>query len=161
MKQARRFAWLVMLIADVGLLAWGAMAALAPDYLLGPGSKPILPAGYEGLTGRSWQELMTTSPGAAAFMRVLFRVYGAYVVAFGLLATAVAATAFRRGEPWSWWALLVGNTIAFVSAMTYDWTVGAIGPFELTEYLGLAMVWGALAVTAPFRAPARQVTATL
>jgi hypothetical protein len=29
MKHARRFAWLVMLIADVGLLAWGAMAALA------------------------------------------------------------------------------------------------------------------------------------
>jgi hypothetical protein len=48
--------------------------------------------------------------------------------------------------------LLVGNTIAFVSAMTYDWTVGAIGPFELTEYLGLALVWGALAVTAPFLA---------
>jgi RsiW-degrading membrane proteinase PrsW (M82 family) len=160
MKQARRFAWLVMLIADVGLLAWGAMAALAPDYLLGPGSKPILAAGYEGLTGRSWQELLTTSPAAAAFMRVLFRVYGAYVVAFGLLATVFAATAFRRSERWSWWALLVGNTIAFVSAMTYDWTVGAIGPFELTEYLGLAMVWGTLAVTAPFRAPARQVPAT-
>ena len=46
MKQARRFAWLVMLIADVGLLAWGAMAAMAPDHLLGPGSKPILAAGY-------------------------------------------------------------------------------------------------------------------
>lgn len=153
MTRARRFAWLVMLIADVGLLSWGAMAALAPDDLLGPGSKPILAAGYEGLTGRSWQELVTTSPAAAAFMRVLFRVYGAYVVAFGLLAAAVAATAFRRSEPWSWWALLVGNTIAWVSAMTYDWTVGAIGPFELTEYIGLAMVWGALAVTAPFRPP--------
>ena len=58
MKQARRFAWLVMLIADAGLLAWGAMAALAPDYLLGPGSKPIVAAGYAGLTGRSWQVLM-------------------------------------------------------------------------------------------------------
>jgi hypothetical protein len=102
MKQARRFAWLVMLIADAGLLAWGAMAALAPDYLLGPGSKPILAAGYEGFTGRSWQELMATSPAAGAFMRVLFRVYGAYVVAFGLLAMAVAATAFRRGDGWSW-----------------------------------------------------------
>ena len=160
MTQWRRFAWLVMLIADVGLLAWGAMAVLAPDHLLGPGAKPILAAGYEGLTGRSWQELTTTSPAAAAFMRILFRVYGAYVVAFGLLASAVAATAFRRGEPWSWWALLVGNTIGLVSAMTYDWTVRAIGPFELTEYLGLAMVWGALAVTAPFRAPARPVPAT-
>ena len=40
--------------------------------------------------------------------------------------------------------------------MTYDWTVGAIGPFELTEYLGLALIWGALAVTAPFRAVGRQ-----
>ena len=156
MKQARRFAWLVMLIADAGLLAWGAMAALAPDYLLGPGSKPILAAGYERFSGRSWQELMATSPAAVSFMRVLFRVYGAYVLAFGLLAVAVAATAFHHGERWAWWALLVGNTIAFGSAMTYDWTVGAIGPFELTEYLGLALIWGALAVTAPFRAVERQ-----
>jgi hypothetical protein len=161
MKHARRFAWLVVVIADVGLLAWGAMAALAPDHLLGPDSKPILAAGYEGFAGGPWQQLMATSPVAAAFMRVLFRVYGAYVVAFGLLATAVAATAFRRGEPWSWWALMAGNTIAFVSAMTYDWTVGAIGPFELTEYLGLGLIWGALAVTAPFQAVGRPVRATV
>jgi hypothetical protein len=53
--------------------------------------------------------------------------------------------------------LLVGNTIALVSAMAYDWTVNAIGPFGLTEYLGLALVWRALAVTAPFRAVARAV----
>ena len=94
-----------------------------------------------------------------AFMTVLFRVYGAYVVAFGLLAIAVAATSFRRGDGWAWWALLVGNTIAFGAAMTYDWTVSAIGPFELTEYLGIALVWGALAVTAPFRAAGRPVPA--
>ena len=31
----------------------------------------------------------------------------------------------------------------------------AIGPFELTEYLGLILVWGALAVTAPFRTTGR------
>ena len=44
--------------------------------------------------------------------------------------------------------------------MTYDWTVNAIGPFELSEYLGLALVCGALAVTAPFRVAARPVAAT-
>jgi hypothetical protein len=59
-------------------------------------------------------------------------------------------TAFRRGERWAWWALLVGNSIAFVSAMTYDRIVGAIGPFEWSEYLGLAVVCGSLAVTSPF-----------
>ena len=150
MTRARRFAWIAIAVSDAGLLAWGAMAALAPDHLLGPGSVPILTAGYEGFSRRSWQELLAASPGAAAFMTVLFRVYGAYVVAFAVVALVVAATAFRHGQAWAWWALLAGNSIAYLSAMTYDWTVGAIGPFELTEYVGLALVYGALAVTAPF-----------
>ena len=96
----------------------------------------------EGLAGGS--------PLIAGYMTVLYRMYGVYNVLFGLLGSVIAATAFRRGEPWAWWTLLVGNTVALGSAMTYDRTVNAIGPFELTEYLGLALVWGALAVTAPF-----------
>jgi hypothetical protein len=39
--------------------------------------------------------------------------------------------------------------MALMSAMRYDWIVNAIGPFELTEYLGLALVFAALAVTLP------------
>jgi hypothetical protein len=158
MDRLRRAAWLLIVVADAGILLWGAMAALAPEHLLGPGGAPILPAGYEGFSGGSWLEL---GPAARGIMEVLFRVYGAFNVAFGLLAIAVAATAFRRGNKWAWWwALLVGNTITFGAAMTYDRTVNAIGPFELTEYLGLALVWGALAVTAPFRAVGRPVRAT-
>jgi hypothetical protein len=160
MMGLRRAAWIAIVIADAGLLAWGAMAALAPEHLIGPGSAPILAAGYEGFSRQTWSALSSASPRAPEFMTVLFRVYGAYVVAYGLLAIAVAATAFRRGEAWAWWALLVTNTIAYGSAMTYDWTVNAIGPFELTEYLGLAVIWAALAVTAPFRAVARPVPAT-
>lgn len=157
MDRLRRAAWLLIVVADAGILLWGATAALAPEHLLGPGGAPILPAGYEGFSGGSWLEL---GPGARGFIEVLFRVYGAFNVAFGLLAIAVAATAFRRGEKWAWWVLLVGNTITFGAAMTYDWTVNAIGPFELTEYLGVAMVWGALGVTAPVRVAARPVAAT-
>jgi hypothetical protein len=161
MTRARRFAWLAIVIADAGLLAWGAMAALAPDYLLGPESQPILAAGYEGFTGHSWKEFSSSAPSAAAYMGVLFRVYGAYVVGFGVLAIVVAATSFRRGDAWAWWGLLAGNTITFVSAMTYDWTVGAIGPFELSEYLGLVVIWGALALTAPFGTTGRRMRAAV
>jgi len=155
-NRRRRVAWFLVLIADAGLLAWGAMAALAPDRLPGPGPAPILTAGYESFTGRSWSELADGSPMTAEFIVVVFRVYGAYIVAFGLLAIAITTTAFRRGDGWAWWALLLGNTIAFGAAMTYDWTVGAIGPFELTEYVGLAAIYGALVMTAPFRAAERQ-----
>ena len=127
------------------------MAWLLPDHLLGPGGGPILPAGFEGFTRQSWRDLTAASPMAPGFLTVLFKTYGAYCTAFGLLATIVAATAFRRGEAWAWWALLVGNAITLPTAMRYDWVVRAIGPFELTEYLGLAFVLAALGVTAPFR----------
>jgi hypothetical protein len=155
----RRVAWILILIADVGFVTWGAMAAALPDYLLGPHGTPILTAGYEGFSHGSWSELASTSPMTAGYIALLFRMYGVFNVAFGLMAIAIAVTAFRRGEGWAWWALFAGNTIAFVSAMTYDWTVNAIGPFELSEYLGLAAIYVALAITAPFFAARRSVPA--
>jgi uncharacterized membrane protein YhaH (DUF805 family) len=150
MVRGRRFAWVVIVVADVGLLAWAAMAAAAPERLLGPGAIPILPAGYEGFTGASWQALATASPKTTEYATLLFRMFGLYGVAFSLLAIAIAANGFRRGERWAWWALLVGNTITFVGAMAYDQIVRAVGPFELSEYLGLAAIYGFLVLTAPY-----------
>ena len=48
MQRLQRVAWMLILVVDVGYLAWGAGAAAAPDHLLGPGGQAILPAGYEG-----------------------------------------------------------------------------------------------------------------
>lgn len=144
----RRIALILLLVVDGGFAAWGAMAAALPDSLSGPGGKPILPAGYEGFTGQFWSDL---APVAGDYMEVLFRTYGMFNLIFGFLTITIAVTAFRRGERWAWWALLIGNVLASVSAMTYDKTVNAIGPFELSEYLGLALVLVALGITAPFR----------
>jgi hypothetical protein len=149
MAQLRRLAWIAVAVVDAGFVLWGAMAALAPDHLTGPGSKPILPAGYEGYTGAAWPALALAAPKAAGYMTLLFRTYGAYNVGFGVMGVATAAFALRRGEAWAWWALLAGNTITLGSAMAYDRTVRAIGPFELSEYLGLAVVYAALAIGAP------------
>ncbi len=151
MNRLRRIAWILIVIVDVGFVLWGAGAAVSPDHLLGPGGKAILPAGYEGFSGGSWSQLAQTSPSTAGYMVVLYRTYGLYNVAFGLMGIAIAVSAFRRRERWAWWALLAGNTLTLASAITYDRTVNAIGPFELSEYLGLALVWGALAVAGPFR----------
>jgi hypothetical protein len=155
--KSRRIAWVLILIVDVGLVAWGAMAAASPDFLVGPGGKPILAAGYEGFTGSSWSDLLHTAPMTAGYIELLFRMYGIFNVVFSVMAIAITVTAFRRGDGWAWWALLLGNTIALVAAMTYDRTVNAIGPFELTEYLGLALVCLALAITVPFRPAQRSI----
>jgi len=150
-KSWRQVAWILILLADIGLLAWACMAAIAPEHLLGPNSMPILKAEYEGFTGYPWSELITSAPKTADLLTLVFRMYGIYGVAFSLMAITVAVTAFRRGESWAWWALLVGNTITYVSAMTYDQIAHAVGPFELTEYIGLAAVYFALIVTHPWK----------
>jgi len=152
MKIKRRdLAVILILLVDVLYIVWGAMAAISPDELLkGPGGQGILPASFEGYTHESWSQLVEASPSTAAYMTVLYRMYGIYCAIFGLLTSAIAITAYRRGEVWAWWALLVGNTVALVSAMRMDWIFNAIGPFELTEYLGLIVVYVALAITAPF-----------
>lgn len=93
----------------------------------------------------------------AEFVTLVFRLFGALCVTFGLLAVFIAVTAFRRGDRWAWWALLVGNTLAFGAPMTYDRLANAIGPFEMSEYLGIALVYLALLVTAPFLAAGRPV----
>src|SRR5512146_463325 len=116
----RRVAWILILIVEVGYIAWGAGAAVSPDHLLGPGGRAILPAGYEGYSGASWPALAGASPSIAGYMKVLFRIYGVYCVLFGFMGSAIAVTAFRRRERWAWWVLLVGNTVALLSAMTYD-----------------------------------------
>lgn len=152
-ERLRRVAWLVIVIVDVGYIAWGAGAAASPEHLPGPGGQGILPAAYEGYSGGSWSALVSASPSIAGYIRMMYRMYGVYCALFGLLTTAIAVTAFRRGERWAWWALLIGNTVALVSAITMDRLSHAIGPFELTEYLGLVLVWGALAVTVPFQRP--------
>ena len=150
----RRIAVILLLIVDVGFVLWGGMAAVFLHQLLGPHGQPILPAGYEGYTSGSWAQLVATNPMAARYMEVLYRMYGIFNFTFGLLTVAITLTAFRKGERWAWWALLVGNLIALVSATRYDWIVKAIGPFELTEYLGLVFVVVAAALTAPFFQPA-------
>ena len=145
-------AWLAIFIVNAGFVLWGVMATAFPNYLLGPGGVPIVKAGYQGYTNASWSSLVAGSPMTAGYIEVLFRTYGMYNVAVGFFGAAIAVTAFRRGERWAWWALLVGNTIALVSAMTYDRMVNAIGPFELSEYLGLVLIFAALALNQPFRA---------
>jgi hypothetical protein len=48
LARARQLAWLAIVVADAGLLAWGAMAALAPAC---PGA--CMTAGYETFTKQS------------------------------------------------------------------------------------------------------------
>lgn len=49
---------------------------------------------------------------------------------------------------WSWFALLIGNTIGYGSPIAFDLTVGAIGVFEELEIILLVLIYVALGISA-------------
>ena len=155
----KTIAWVLILVVDALYIVWGGAAALSPEHLPGPGGLGILPAAFHGYTGGSWSDLATATPLVAGYIRVMYRMYGIYCALFGVMGSVITVTAFRRGERWAWWTLLVANTVALISAMAMDKMSNAIGPFEVTEYIGLLMVWVAFAISAPFHRAARPMPA--
>ena len=70
MRERRlRVAWVVILVADLGVLAYGLLAVFSPDQLT---------AGYESATGRAWSELVASIPQTADFILLLFRLLGGF-----------------------------------------------------------------------------------
>lgn len=132
-------AWKIVLIADLGVLAYGIMTLLDPG---------IFREGYRAYTGQDWSALAAMSPAAANYILLLARLTGGLNVAFAAAAIAIVATAFRRGETWSWYALLVSNSFAYLTPIVYDVVVGFIGFFERVEQVLLALVYLALVLSA-------------
>jgi hypothetical protein len=138
-RRVRIASW-VIAVADGGILAWGALALLSPDQLI---------PGYEHFSRQNWTALMHTSPATGDFILVMFRLVGALNIAAALPLCVLALTAFRARQRWAWWTLVTANTIAFGAPITYDFTTGAIGFFEMLEWVALASVLLALAATWP------------
>jgi hypothetical protein len=127
-------------VADLAILAWGGLALLSPHQMT---------PGYEAYTGQSWTELTQQAPADAAYILVLIRLVGALNIATATPLLLITLTAFRGRQRWAWWTLLAGNTISFAAPITYDLTTGAIGVFEILEWVLLAAVSVALVVTWP------------
>lgn len=133
-----RVAAATIAVADLAILAWGVLALLSPHQMA---------PGYDAYTGQTWAELKQQSPATAGYILVLTRLVGALNIATAIPLLVITLTAFRARRRWAWWTLLVGNTIAFAAPITYDVTTGAIGIFEVLEWLLLAAVYVALAAT--------------
>lgn len=126
----------IIVIADLSIMAWGLLALISPE---------VLVPGFERYTGQSWVTLAQDAPEIAGFVLLAFRLVGALNVAAALPLIVIALTAFRAQQRWAWWTLLVGNTVALGAPMAYDQVTGAIGIFEVGEWVVLGAVYVALA----------------
>lgn len=127
------------MIADLGVLLYGLMVIFVPS---------VLSEGFRVSTGQSWSTLLSVSPKTAEYLMLLWRLLGALNVAFAVVAIAIVLVSFRKGEAWSWYALLIGNTIGYCSPIAFDLTVGVVGVFEDLEIVLIVLTYIALGISA-------------
>lgn len=143
-SRARRWSWILILAADAGIVLYGVMAIATPT---------TLTAGYESYTGATWANLSGSAPADASYVLLLYRLVGGLNIGLGLALIAVVVGAYRRGEGWAWFTVLAGNAIGFGVPMAYDQITGAVGAFEVLEFVAVAAVLVGL-VLFPWRPPA-------
>lgn len=96
-----RYSWIVFFVLGLILTLFGLGDIMTGGATFEGGEAPTL----QGISGMTWQQLSSTSPNAAGMIDYLVRAGGAHLFLLGLLSMVVAATAFRRGERWAWFAM--------------------------------------------------------
>jgi hypothetical protein len=96
----RTASW-VLLVVVAGLLLLGSLASTYTAYA---GVEDNLLPG-----GPTVQDLEATHPGLATALRGRRATAAAFALAFAVLLLFVALVPYRRGDVWSWWAVLAAS----------------------------------------------------
>lgn len=84
-----------------------------------------------GYTGRTWSEIASATPTVVPYITALVRKVGAFGLALTVGTLFVLFGAFRNGERWAWWFILV--------SAGGGWLVNIVFHFFSKSPLGLAM----------------------
>lgn len=107
-KWYQRYAWVLFLVVSFPFLIFGISALLfglsLSDFPVGiPGG----PDAVSALTGHPWDQVLSENPTAVTLLRGVSRVAGLGLLGLAVFVLFVSVTAFRRGQRWAWFALLV------------------------------------------------------
>jgi len=99
-KAYEKYAWIVLLALGILGLTGGLVQAFAVSGQLDAGI-------IRNLTGMTWEEIATRSPGIASYISYLQRTMGMGTLSGSVLLVAIAAIPYRKGERWSWYAIWI------------------------------------------------------
>ena len=111
-----KIGWKVMLAMGIYLAVLGVLFLLAPHGALGEE--------FAAFTGSSWTDFTSANPKPSELLLVTAKEKGAFILSIGVLIIAIALTSYRKGERWSWYALLVSGIIGWSGGLIYHITIG-------------------------------------
>jgi hypothetical protein len=92
--------------ARVPWISWGLVATVATLAALSALWVALTPVGEQTeLADRTWEEFAQQDREVASLYAMDLVILGSLGAGFGLLAAAVSAISYRRGERWAWYSL--------------------------------------------------------
>lgn len=116
---------IVLILANLGLTLYGALALVTPDILL----KPFL-LYIDGFP----------KDATKAYLEALFRLLGFFNCIPGVLGLLLLYHWHSSHEAWLLRTVIVSTILVYLGPMIFDNTVGSIGFFEIVEHTLFALV---------------------
>jgi len=134
-----KISWKILMIPYIVLLIFGLIWTFAPGISVGQDLQSFI--------GQPWLDFVASNAKLASFISLLGRVLGVQLIVIGIMAIAITLTAYRRGEKWSWYVFLAGNTLGWGSGLAMEGITGVM-PVVIIEAIILLIAYVGLAISA-------------
>lgn len=98
------------------------------------------------MTGQQWSDFMVSSPQVSSYIYILSSAEGLFVFTSGIATLFIILFAYRKGEKWAWYILLILTTIGHAGSIRENLYVGDV-QIVIVDIIMLVIAYGALAIT--------------
>ncbi|MFX1574611.1 MAG: hypothetical protein ACFFB0_17870 [Promethearchaeota archaeon] len=91
---------------------------------------------FAAYTGQTYSEYLATNPKFAEIYIITKKLIGILLLVIGLMIVLINEFAYRKGEKWSWFALLIAGGTAWGTFIGYKIYIEYIGVSMITFAIG-------------------------
>ncbi|MFW9971751.1 MAG: hypothetical protein ACFFDF_16285 [Candidatus Odinarchaeota archaeon] len=91
-------------------------------------------------TGMIYPDYLASDPRFAEIYIITKKLIGFILLANGAMIVLINQKVYRRGERWSWYAILIGGGISWTTFIIYKIYIGYIGASMITFVVGITLL---------------------
>ena len=105
---------------------------------------------FQSFTGHQWSDFKALNPQVASYIAIASFDFGIALLVTGISALFITLFAYRKGEKWAWYLLLIAHTIGWGGAISANLLTGDMVVvtvcivFLVIAYVGLAIAGKAI-----------------
>ena len=135
-SKVSKVSWILLVVVGCFGIIIGLMALFAPNV--------FVVNEFQLLTGHQWSDFKAANPQVSSYISIMLFEIGFFALAVGISILFITLFAYRKGEKWAWYLLLIIITLVFGGAIRANIYIGDMAlvmiciVFLVIAYIGLA-----------------------